>query len=150
MKDGWDAKSHIHAEAAIMALACEAQSPPEGRRRNIVDQLLGPGKEAPIGINMNGCPLCFLIGELLNNRQDVDYQFILPDVTHELVFPWDPPPFGIPQSILIQIRDRLLRKIVDLSVQPEGRQPRGRLSRRTWSPVSGTVTDRKVRFANFF
>ncbi|KAI1781832.1 hypothetical protein LXA43DRAFT_1054402, partial [Ganoderma leucocontextum] len=143
--DGWDASCHVHAEAAIMALACEAESPPpEGRRRvNVVDEILG-AREVPIGINMNSCPLCFLLGKLLNQRQ-VDHQFIqLSNVTHEMVFPWDSPLFGIPESILLQIRDRLLLKLADLA-ETNGKQ-REAPRRRMWSPVPGAEVDDEVRF----
>ncbi len=42
-------------------------------------------------------------------------EFILPG-SHGVIFPWTPPPFGIPSSIWRKLREELIQKVVDWAI----------------------------------
>ena len=59
----------------------------------------------PIGVSKKSCRLCWLLKDLLNQEQPAP-SFVLPG-THGTYHPWVPPP-GLPDRVLIQIREDLL------------------------------------------
>ncbi|KAI1783433.1 hypothetical protein LXA43DRAFT_1067652 [Ganoderma leucocontextum] len=132
---------HIHAEAGLMALACEITqwTPSKHAARDDPDSKYVTAfkgvNNVPIGINMKCCSLCFRLGQLLNAKEsEVDTTFQLPD-SHEVIFAWDPPSSGIPDSVLEILRNDLHDKLVRIAVN-EGEQFVTRT--RQSSPTSGS------------
>ncbi|KAI1784942.1 hypothetical protein LXA43DRAFT_1066345 [Ganoderma leucocontextum] len=120
-----------------MALACEVQSrSPDNVREDSQYAVAFEGvADVPIGINMKCCSLCFRLGQRLNSKESgVDITFQLPD-THEVIFAWDPPTFGIPQPVLEDLRNDLREKLVHVAVD-QGNQLVSRT--RQSSPTSGS------------
>ncbi|PIL26360.1 hypothetical protein GSI_12116 [Ganoderma sinense ZZ0214-1] len=109
---------HVHPEAGVMALICYPKS-----RHNVYGEhnRMAMNREVSICLAQRCCALCFRLGELLNRHLDTDHlQFLLPG-THDVVLPWDPPLFGIPKSVLFQLRDELQDKLVGLAITQGGR-----------------------------
>ncbi|KAJ3734047.1 hypothetical protein DFJ43DRAFT_1022703 [Lentinula guzmanii] len=95
MLNHW-AKARVHAEAALMGWAfaqCEAHGP----------QFLT--NDVAIAVSKKCCYLCWLLQEKLNQTSVL--QFSLPG-THNGIFAWIPPR-EIPEDILFQLRDELLK-----------------------------------------
>ncbi|KAI1794071.1 hypothetical protein LXA43DRAFT_156494 [Ganoderma leucocontextum] len=113
---------HVHAEARAMALASEARASAAKCARywgldHLDDGLLGAADGVEICTSQKCCLLCSRLSELLNYHYDnTDLEFIVP-LTHNIVLPWDPPHFGIPKSVLKQLRDEIRDKLVHLAVE---------------------------------
>ncbi|KAM5546230.1 hypothetical protein V8D89_000356 [Ganoderma adspersum] len=127
---------HIHAEAGLMALAYNARR--QERDNAAMDEPYNVAfkgvTKLPIGINMKCCSLCYRLGQHLNSESSVDISFQLPD-THEVIFAWDPPKFGIPDSVLKKLRDDLHDQVVFTAIK-HGSQEVNRTSQS--SPTSGS------------
>jgi hypothetical protein len=55
---------------------------------------------------------CYWLAQLLS--KDTADTFLLPG-THGIVFPWTPPSFGIPQTVLKGLEQRLEEKLVEVT-----------------------------------
>ncbi|TFK86881.1 hypothetical protein K466DRAFT_599975, partial [Polyporus arcularius HHB13444] len=109
---------HVHAEAGLMALDMHLRNTVhadmEDTTRKVADAFAQ--KDAlPIGISKKCCGACYRLSELLQQEADVHRTFILPG-SHGVIFPWTPPPFGIPSNILRLFREELKRLIVDWAI----------------------------------
>ncbi|KAF5340416.1 hypothetical protein D9757_014760 [Collybiopsis confluens] len=90
-------KAKIHAEAQLMAWAFHD---------------LTLGSEVPIAISKKCCFLCRLLGQILSEGNS-PIKFFLPG-SHHQIFAWIPPP-GIPDTVLMRLRDALLAVIRELT-----------------------------------
>lgn len=70
----------------------------------IILQDVNSTQDWPIGVNNKCCQLCWLLHLVYNNQRSTKFQ--LPG-THGTFFPWLPPP-GLPDTILIALRQALL------------------------------------------
>ncbi|RDX50257.1 hypothetical protein OH76DRAFT_1482409 [Lentinus brumalis] len=111
-------KPHVHAEAGLMALDMHLrkteQKDMEDTTRKVADTFTQLNA-LPIGLAKKCCWACFRLSELLQQDADVHREFILPG-SHGVMFPWTPPPFGIPSSIWRIFREELIQMIVDWAI----------------------------------
>ncbi|KAI1784940.1 hypothetical protein LXA43DRAFT_172548 [Ganoderma leucocontextum] len=119
---GQETSCHLHAEAGLMALACEARLSDNdgGHKRDEYGSAFLGLAQTPIGISGKCCPLCLRLTQLLNAHfaalgDSAALMFSQPE-THGKVLPWDPPQFGIPKSVLTQLRDELREKLVEKAI----------------------------------
>ncbi|KAE9384557.1 hypothetical protein BT96DRAFT_1007955 [Gymnopus androsaceus JB14] len=86
----------VHAEAALMDWIVTVKDVPPSRH----------SRSWPIGVSKKSCRLCWLLHLAYNKRRETQSQFVLPG-THGTFCAWLPPP-GIPDDILLELRDELL------------------------------------------
>ncbi|KAI0312925.1 hypothetical protein OF83DRAFT_1176171, partial [Amylostereum chailletii] len=120
----------VHAEAALMGVACASwdteiartqDSPPavpiedEGTKRSLRNMFAV--QEVTIGVSKLCCWCCWklrtLLGELNGEDAAACPQFLLSG-THATIFPWYPPPCGIPRSILEKLETELILEVEKL------------------------------------
>ncbi|KAI0317145.1 hypothetical protein OF83DRAFT_174495 [Amylostereum chailletii] len=118
----------VHAEAGLMGVACaswnaegihDSPSLPiedENTKRALRNMFLV--QEIPVGVSKLCCWCCWklrtLLGELNGKDAAVCPPFILSG-THATVFPWYPPPCGIPRSVLKSMEDELILEVEKLA-----------------------------------
>ncbi|KAM5546231.1 hypothetical protein V8D89_000357 [Ganoderma adspersum] len=114
----------LHAEAGLMAVACEARlSRSDGNASNKYGSafLVCNLARTPIGTSGKCCPLCLRLTQILNahfaSPGNTEALVFSPIETHGKVLPWDPPQFGIPKAVLTQLRDELCEKLVQEAVE---------------------------------
>ncbi|KAI1783436.1 hypothetical protein LXA43DRAFT_1046777 [Ganoderma leucocontextum] len=118
---GQETSCHLHTEAGLMALACKARLTCDGAHESDEDRSVFLDlTRTPIGISGKSCPLCLRLAQLLNahfSSLGNSEAFVFPHLkTHGKVLPWDPPQFGIPKSVLTQLRDELRRNLVEKAI----------------------------------
>ncbi|KAI1786869.1 hypothetical protein LXA43DRAFT_749798 [Ganoderma leucocontextum] len=112
-KSDHESSCHVHAEAGVMALACDTSACRKGHGEC---EMVNPEVTICVAPGQRCCALCFRLGELLNARLGTNLQFRLPG-THDVILPWDPPLFGIPKSVMRQLRDELRDTLADVTIQ---------------------------------
>jgi hypothetical protein len=85
-----------------------------------------------VGVGKKSCFCCYWLAQLL--QVDDDGSFLVPG-THGIVFPWTPPVFGIPVSVLEQLEKILIQKLTRITEVWIASQPITHPSRQS-SPVS--------------
>ncbi|XP_006462305.1 hypothetical protein AGABI2DRAFT_119155 [Agaricus bisporus var. bisporus H97] len=106
----------VHAEAGLMALAKVARDgttnlePQEVKEVFMADPVL-------IGVSKKCCYMCSLLGQALSAGSTADFNGVIMQLpgTHGHMFSWDPPQFGVSQSVLDELADNLKRKVVELA-----------------------------------
>ncbi|KAE9394507.1 hypothetical protein BT96DRAFT_998415 [Gymnopus androsaceus JB14] len=86
----------VHAEAALMDWIVTVKDVPPSQH----------SRSWPIGVSKKSCQLCWLLHLAYNKRHETQSQFVLPG-THGTFCAWLPPP-GIPDDILLELRNELL------------------------------------------
>ncbi|KAM5534161.1 hypothetical protein V8D89_012181 [Ganoderma adspersum] len=82
--------------------------------------MLTSSARAVICVGQRCCALCSRLDEFLNDHMGNDLELVLPG-THDVVLPWEPPPFGIPKSVMTQLRDELRDRLVNHAMAVGGR-----------------------------
>ncbi|KAI0781887.1 hypothetical protein C8Q75DRAFT_545185 [Abortiporus biennis] len=110
----------VHAEAGLMALLKMVQEGSvdfgdEPYKSTI--KFFEEVRECTIGASKKCCYMCHLLGEYMFNEssENLTPTIHLPG-THGHVFPWDPPSFGIPDTILDKLAQKLRQDIIRLAV----------------------------------
>jgi hypothetical protein len=70
----------------------------------------------------------------------LEIQLHLPSC-HGIIFPWDPPAFGIPLSVLSELADDLQQKVVDTAITLSKIEDKSRQSSPTNSDDDFEITD---------
>ncbi|TFY61747.1 hypothetical protein EVG20_g6938, partial [Dentipellis fragilis] len=117
---------HVHAEAGIMALANYMRNPRvdvdvNDSLRNIF-RYENSRRALPIGVSKKSCWACWQLGQKLFKKDKITVQ--LPG-THGTIFQWNPPAFGIPESVLKELADALKEEVVRRTVVQVGLQKSG-------------------------
>ncbi|KAI1784948.1 hypothetical protein LXA43DRAFT_172747 [Ganoderma leucocontextum] len=121
---GQETSSHLHPEAGLVALACEARlsrrAGGDNSQRDEYGSAFSGIAQTPIGISGKCCPLCLRLTQLVNahfaSLGDSEALTFSQPETHGKVLPWDAPQFGIPKSVLTQLRDELREKLVEKAI----------------------------------
>ncbi|KAI0309323.1 hypothetical protein OF83DRAFT_1179761 [Amylostereum chailletii] len=118
----------VHAEATLMGVACASwntevtqNSPPavpiedDNMKRSLRDMFAV--QEVSIGASKLCCWCCWKLRTLLGELNDTDVtacpRFTLSG-THATIFPWYPPPCGIPRSVLVEMEKELILEVEKL------------------------------------
>lgn len=126
-EDGYEDAKHaisnsflakVHAEAALMFYITTIQVRLWMSSFTIhsycLIQDVGCSQEWLIGTSKKACQSCWLLHEIYNKSQK--FNFILPG-THRTFFSWVPPP-GLPDVVLLELRDALVEVCASDSASP--------------------------------
>ncbi|KAI0372409.1 hypothetical protein BV20DRAFT_1119829 [Pilatotrama ljubarskyi] len=110
----------LHAEAALMALACSRLHPSEAPQVNSLENVdtIFTSAQVVIGVSKKCCRCCSLFAQhMANNSQEgQELQFVLPG-THSIIYPWLPPAFGVPDHVLVSMRGVLFATFHRVAVE---------------------------------
>ncbi|TFK89002.1 hypothetical protein K466DRAFT_46278 [Polyporus arcularius HHB13444] len=103
----------VHAEAGLMALDAHLHGAEVPADMQEIATIFEHGIGAlPVGITGKCCPACTRLSKRLLDG----HHFILPD-SHGVVYPWSPPPFGVPPHVLRALRDDLVAAVVQWAIE---------------------------------
>ncbi|KAI0798157.1 hypothetical protein C8Q75DRAFT_37473 [Abortiporus biennis] len=106
----------VHPEAGLMALLMKAEVEPiylgHERTYQSTTDFFSEAENCAIGVNKMCCRTCNLLGECMSN--ELSRTVRLPP-THGQVLPWDPPSFGIPDTILQTLAQNLRKEMILLA-----------------------------------
>ncbi|KAH9858307.1 hypothetical protein C2E23DRAFT_803460 [Lenzites betulinus] len=134
---------HIHAEAAIMALAYASLEGKDADIPGLQDaSVIFSTADISIGVSKKCCAHCDLFASYLKQSppQGKPLKFFLPG-THGTIHPWMAPPYGVPRVVLEQMCQALFTALLVFSRALN----RGLTSTKT-SPASGSIDLEEVDY----
>ncbi|KAF7768442.1 hypothetical protein Agabi119p4_7685 [Agaricus bisporus var. burnettii] len=107
---------HVHAEAGLMALAKVARDGTLNLESQEVKEVF-MADPVLIGVSKKCCYMCSLLGQALSAGDNDDFNNVnmqLPG-THGHMFSWDPPQFGVSQSVLDGLANNLKQEVIKVA-----------------------------------
>jgi hypothetical protein len=98
-----------------------------------------------VGVSKKSCLCCYWLAQLL--EVDSSDSFVVPG-THGIVFPWTPPSFGIPESVLKQLEQKLIQKLTEVTEDWIQKKPVQSYSRQS-SPASQSSSSEDFGFGDY-